>query len=63
MTGKLARPLELGPMPLGRTMETVDEQFVRASVNPLQRTSQHLIVGYRRLNREPAALVALRVLA
>jgi len=35
VTGKLARPLELGPMPLGRPMETVDEKFVRASVNPL----------------------------
>ena len=30
MSGALARPLDLGPMPLGRSMETVDEQFVRA---------------------------------
>lgn len=32
MTGELARPFELGPMPLGRRMETVDEQIVRAPV-------------------------------
>lgn len=27
------RPFDLGPMPLGRPMETVDEQFVRSPVN------------------------------
>lgn len=32
MNGALARPLDLGPMPLGRRMETVDEQLVRAPV-------------------------------
>lgn len=32
MTGELARPFELGPMPLGRRMETVDEQIVRSPV-------------------------------
>jgi ribosome-associated toxin RatA of RatAB toxin-antitoxin module len=30
MTTGLARPFNLGPMPLGRPMETVDELFVRA---------------------------------
>jgi ribosome-associated toxin RatA of RatAB toxin-antitoxin module len=33
VTGELARPFELGPMPLGRRMKTVDEQIVRAPVN------------------------------
>ena len=32
MTGELARPFELGPMPLRRRVETVDEQIVRAPV-------------------------------
>lgn len=35
MTAELARPFDLGPMPLGRPMETVDEQFVRSPVKPL----------------------------
>ena len=35
MTAELARPFDLGPMPPGRPMETVDEQFVRSSVRPL----------------------------
>ena len=35
MAQKLARPLDLGPMPLGRPMETVDERLVRASVNTM----------------------------
>ena len=35
MTKQLARAFDLGPMPLGRSMETVDERFVRASVKPL----------------------------
>lgn len=35
VTAELAQPFELGPMPLGRPMETVDEQFVRAPVDPL----------------------------
>ncbi|MEO8193357.1 MAG: SRPBCC family protein [Gemmatimonadales bacterium] len=30
MTGELREPYELGPMPLGRPMETVDERIVRA---------------------------------
>ena len=30
MTSESARPFELGPMPLGRPMETVDERVVRA---------------------------------
>ena len=30
MTTQLAPPFELGPMPLGRPMETVDERLVRA---------------------------------
>lgn len=29
------RPFDLGPMPIGRRMETVDEQLVRAPVGPL----------------------------
>lgn len=32
MTKQPARPFELGPMPLGRPMETVDERLVRAPV-------------------------------
>jgi ribosome-associated toxin RatA of RatAB toxin-antitoxin module len=32
MNGVVASRLDLGPMPLGRSMETVDEQFVRAPV-------------------------------
>jgi ribosome-associated toxin RatA of RatAB toxin-antitoxin module len=32
---ELALPFDLGPMPLGRPMETVDEQLVRAPVKPL----------------------------
>lgn len=32
MTSEPARPFELGPMPLGRPMETVDERLVRAPV-------------------------------
>jgi ribosome-associated toxin RatA of RatAB toxin-antitoxin module len=32
MTSEPARPFELGPMPLGRPMETVDERVVRAPV-------------------------------
>jgi ribosome-associated toxin RatA of RatAB toxin-antitoxin module len=35
VTGGLARPFDLGPMPVGRRMETVDERLVRASVEPL----------------------------
>ncbi|HEY3114271.1 MAG TPA: SRPBCC family protein [Gemmatimonadaceae bacterium] len=35
MAKELARPLDLGPMPLGRPMETVDERLVRASVNTI----------------------------
>jgi hypothetical protein len=35
VTGELARPFDLGPMPPGRAMKTVDEQLVRASVDPL----------------------------
>jgi hypothetical protein len=35
VTRELARSFDLGPMPLGRPMETVDELFVRASVKPL----------------------------
>lgn len=35
MTGELARPFDLGPMPLGRAMEVVDEQLVRAPVKAL----------------------------
>ena len=33
MTGGIARPFDLGPMPLGRPMETVDERLVRAPVD------------------------------
>ena len=33
MSEKLAQPYELGEMPLGRPMETVDEQFVRAPLS------------------------------
>jgi len=32
---ELSRPFDLGLMPLGRPMETVDEQLVRAPVRPL----------------------------
>lgn len=35
MTGELPRPVDLGPMPLGRPMETVDELLVRAPVQRL----------------------------
>lgn len=35
MTRDLARPLDLGPMPLGRPMETIDEQLVRAPVGTM----------------------------
>ncbi len=35
MTGQLARAFDLGPMPVARSMETVDEQFVRAPVETL----------------------------
>jgi ribosome-associated toxin RatA of RatAB toxin-antitoxin module len=35
MTTNLVRPLDLGPMPLGRPMETVDEQLVRAPVTTM----------------------------
>ena len=35
MSDELVRPLDLGPMPLGRPMETVDERLVRASVNTM----------------------------
>jgi hypothetical protein len=35
MTTDLARPFDLGPMPLGRPMETVDERLVRASVGTI----------------------------
>ena len=35
MTGELARAFDLGPMPIGRPMETVDERIVRATVKLL----------------------------
>jgi ribosome-associated toxin RatA of RatAB toxin-antitoxin module len=35
MKGELVRPFDLGEMPLGRPMETVDKQFVRAPVEPI----------------------------
>jgi hypothetical protein len=35
MADELARPFDLGPMPLGRPMETVDERLVRAPVNTM----------------------------
>lgn len=35
MSGELARPFDLGEMPLGRPMETVDERVVHAPVTPL----------------------------
>lgn len=35
MGEELARPFELGPMPLGRPMETVDELLVRAPVRTI----------------------------
>jgi ribosome-associated toxin RatA of RatAB toxin-antitoxin module len=35
MTAELARPFDLGPMPLGSPMETVDEQFVRSPITTL----------------------------
>src|SRR5437762_14018402 len=35
MADELGRPLDLGPMPLGRPMETVDERLVRAPVNTM----------------------------
>ena len=35
MTVVPARPFDLGPMPLGRPMKTVDEQLVHAPVRPL----------------------------
>lgn len=35
MTPDLARPLDLGPMPLGRPMETIDERLVRAPVRAM----------------------------
>ncbi len=38
MNGALAPPLDLGPMPPGRPMETVDEQFVRAPLEAVFET-------------------------
>jgi ribosome-associated toxin RatA of RatAB toxin-antitoxin module len=35
MTPNLARSLDLGPMPLGRPMETIDERLVRAPVGTM----------------------------
>ena len=35
MNQDVARPFELGPLPLGRPMETVDEQLVRAPLNTI----------------------------
>jgi ribosome-associated toxin RatA of RatAB toxin-antitoxin module len=35
MTRDLASPLDLGPMPLGRPMETIDERLVRAPVGTM----------------------------
>ena len=35
MSEALSRPFDLGMMPLGRPMETVDEQLVRAPIRPL----------------------------
>jgi hypothetical protein len=35
MTRDLARPLDLGPMPLGRPMEIIDERLVRAPVGTM----------------------------
>ena len=35
MNEQLARPFELGPMPLGRPMETVDEQLVRSPLTTI----------------------------
>lgn len=35
MTPDLARSFDLGPMPLGRPMETIDERFVRASAGTM----------------------------
>jgi ribosome-associated toxin RatA of RatAB toxin-antitoxin module len=35
VTGERERPFSLGPMPAGRAMETVDEQFVRGPVSPM----------------------------
>src|SRR4051812_21422724 len=35
MTAQLARPFELGPMPLGQQMEVVDDRMVRAPVSTI----------------------------
>jgi len=35
MIGRPDRPFELGPMPVGRRMQTVDERIVRATVKPM----------------------------
>lgn len=35
MKQEVANPFELGPLPLGRSMETVDEQLVRAPLNTI----------------------------
>jgi len=35
VTQQLARPFELGPMPLGRPMERIDEQLVRSPLNTI----------------------------
>ena len=35
MNEQTSRPFELGPMPLGRPMETVDEQLVRSPLNTI----------------------------
>jgi ribosome-associated toxin RatA of RatAB toxin-antitoxin module len=41
MTAQLARPFELGPMPLGQPMEVVDDLFVRAPQSTIfERASQ-----------------------
>jgi hypothetical protein len=70
MTAGLLRPFDLGPMPLGRPMEIVDEQFVRSAVEPLfelvskvEKWPSHLphyrYVRFRQRGRDGGGLVEM----
>ena len=58
----LRRPYQLGPMPAGRPMETIDEQLVRASPRQMFEVVRHVeewpahLSHYRWVRvREPAS--------
>ena len=67
---ELARPFDLGPMPLGRPMEIVDEQFVRSPVktvfelvSKVEKWPSHLphyrYVRFRERRRDGGGLVEM----